>query len=269
MSELFITLPPPRRVESESTLTFALVLATAIYTVPFVTAAPEPDAMFVEFDDGYTCCFGCHRDELEEPPPEELMASPCPNNEPPEFRDPAMSRAYAVEYALEFLSRSPRRELTLVPEYSIDHGEIVLDDNRGYERPLWKLRQFPQLAPSMQSTTRPRPAFAATVQGALPRASVARVVKRNQQAFAACDDTRPSLDLAARERHVTLAATFMVNAEGRVAGEIVITGSDDPINTCVKRVASQLVFPRSEGNTQINIPLRYGTTLTSAEVFVR
>jgi hypothetical protein len=121
----------------------------------------------------------------------------------------------------------------------------------------------------MRPPTTPRPVVAFTAQGALPRSSIARVVKRSQQALAACDDTQPSLDLATWERHVAFTTTFMVDAEGRVASEVVITGSDDPITTCVKRIVSTIGFPRSEGNTQINLSQRYGTTLTSADVFVR
>lgn len=285
MSELSIVIPPPRTM-CEPRTAIALVLALAVHALPLVAAGPEESALEAlevasgELDDGPDdASTTSMRIDLNAPrspfwrehaieaalesswrfrPPDDLMESP-----------------FDSTICVGALGHDTPHELTAprqLPYRSFDDGEFYLVDDDCptcwyWYRPTWKVKPFPQLARSMRPVTNPSPVVSFVSQGDIPRDHLIPVIKRNQQALAACDDTRPNLG-EWREREVELAANFVIDPGGH-ATSLQILGSDDPIGACVKRVVSAIRFPRVRGWTRVNLPLRYGTTVASADVLVR
>ena len=260
---LWIKVPPPR-VANESKLTLALVVAIAVYAMPVATAVEE-ETISVELVDIGCCCF-CGREEPAPDPDEELVNAPrclsAPVVEPPLSREQAIEQAlahYHVGVLGSIASFNPA-------PIAIEGGEFLQAD--GYDAP-WHVRSFPQLAAEMQP---PRPTSRlATVlaQGTLDRRTVRRYLKRQHLELARCVDPTPSLRLGRSLRdNGDPAMQFLIDRAGRVVQVIPITSSPE-LAACLEQTVKTFRFPRSAGLTQVYVPLRYGTTETSAGVFVR
>jgi hypothetical protein len=160
---------------------------------------------------------------------------------------------------------------------SFDGGELYLEElecDWFCYRETWKVREYPLLSVMMREPA-PLPLTIQPIMlaGDLDKSTVRRYLKRNYSALARCQAVaEPSLALG---RGATSAlgevfAQILIRGDGRVAHVVVADGRDDVV-ACVKRALYAIEFPRAPNNglTQVNVPLRYGTTVASAGLLVR
>ncbi len=263
-------------ISNESSMTIAVAIAVAIHAVPLLLADPEPDE---PINTDITCCFRC--DGREEPPED------VPGFDEGPFRfssDSQLTREQAIEQAhsggigsfhrYDYLRpRLPPR----FPPISFDHGEIYLGEVECdwfcYFQ-SWKVREDPQLAAAMR---KPAPAPLSidpiTVGGSLDKSTLRRVLKRNVSALARCQVlAEPSLTLGRTDPGAlgTINAQLLIRGDGRVA-QVTVADDRRDVVACIEHALSAIEFPRSPdvAPTQVNVPLRYGTTVASAGVLVR
>ena len=257
---LWVEVPPPR-VAREAKLTLALSMTLAIYAVPVVTAADPEAALPVDLDDTVYCCFCSHAEPVPEPEDEELVIDTHCNAFPTVAVDPPLSREQAIEQALsnyvgvlgssELFRPSP----SLTPRTFAE--ELGLDDSERWWRPSRTIQ------PRQLST------FSVLAQGALDRRTVHRYLERQQLELARCVDPTPSLQLGRALRgDGDPAMQFLIDRDGRVVQVLPITSSPE-LAACLEQTVKTFTFPRSDGLTQVHVPLRYGTTDASAGAFVR
>jgi hypothetical protein len=244
---LWIEVPPPR-VANESKLTLALAVAIAVYAMPVATAV-DPEALPVELADIGFCCF-CGQEPAPDPEEDEELAAAtrCPSA--PVVERP-LSREQAIEQALA---------VSTVGRAFVWDGD--------HDAP-WRIRTSPQLAAEMQPPLPTNRLATVLAQGTLDRRTVRRYLKRQHRELARCVDPTPSLRLGRSLRDDgDPAMQFLIDRDGRVVQVIPITGSPE-LAACLEHTVKTFTFPRSAGLTQVHVPLRYGTTETSAGIFVR
>jgi hypothetical protein len=281
MSELDIIIPPPRP-DSGAALTIALALAVALHAIPLL-AAPEEEPVPIDTDIGITCTFSCEPEDQEPP-----AADKC-RSDLELFRDPWLTREMAIEQALVGPDRSYHyvqpmpgghgllggsQTPPLVPRFppeTVERGEFVLEASEWFGEAVWRVRDVPQLARSM----RPRPPatdpeiMVIYARGPRDKATLKRYVKRHRAELARCA-SGPSLSLRTTTGERTVLVQFVVDPEGRVT-DTDVQGEHGDLGACVQRTIAAIRFPRFSTTelTQVNLPLRYGTTVASAGVFVR
>lgn len=257
MSELLWVKVPPPRVAKESTLTFAVAAAIAIYAVPVVTAQhAEGDSIPVELVDlPNDCCFCRHLPDEAELADEARIS------------DRFDVSPWHVDLGYVGVLGSVDGSLRPTPALAIETGELALEDGIW----SWRVRAVRGLVAEMQPPLHRSQlsTFSILAQGSLDRSVVRRYLKRQGYELARCYDPLPSLQLGQGLRgDRDPAVQFLIERDGRVVQVIPITSSPE-LATCLEQTIKTLTFPRSDGLTQVHVPLHYGTIEASAGVFVR
>jgi hypothetical protein len=261
---LWVKVPPPR-VAWESKLTLALSVVIALYTLPVVTAVVEAPIPVELVEVGEPACLWCRPDPEPRPPVElTLPVASCGGGVAAELPEPVLSRTQAIENARDagVLDSFEELHANRAP-LALDGGELLLEDDG-----IWRVRSFPQLATGMRPRRSER-RFVDVSRGSLDRHTVRRYVKRQQRQLDRCYYPTQSLQLGRTLRGETFAAVnFLIDRDGRVV-QVISHIRWPELATCFEQTVATLAFPRSDGITEVSIPLRYGTTDASAGAFVR
>lgn len=278
-------------------MTIAIAIAIAVHAIPLLVVDPEDETVPV-YEEVVYCNQGC----WEEPPESFDEWEPyAPSTEATMQLTPGtdqrLSREQAVEQARiggvgsfwipDDIGYSgvlgnlyqPLTTPTKLPPITYDDGEIWLESVEcdwcwfPY-RERWRLREYPQLVAGMWSPAEPPTVVLSPITSAGPidKAILRRYLKRHRLALASCYQEQPSLALG-RHAHatgeVTLAAQLLIDGSGHVTQVNVAGGGE--VRDCVRRTLAAIEFPRPADNapTQVALPIRYGTTVMSAAVFVR